>query len=59
MYISNINSASIKLEDIQLEKIPTSGSVTINSEDHLVMIYIHKGAATYSYFDSIGEVKKM
>lgn len=58
MYISNINSASIKLEDIQLEKIPTSGSVTINSEDHLVMIYIHKGAATYSYFDSIGEVKK-
>lgn len=58
MYISNINSASIKLEDIQLERIPTNGSISVESGDHLVMIYIHKGAANYTYFDTIGEVKK-
>lgn len=58
MYISNINSASIKLDKIQAEKIPTSQNITIDSKEHLVMIYIHKGAAHYTYNGIEGEIKK-
>lgn len=58
MYISNINSASIKLESIHLEKVPANESLTVHSQDHLVMIYIHKGAADYHFNTSSGELKK-
>lgn len=58
MYISNINSASIKLESIQLEKVPTNRDITVGSQDQLVMIYMHKGAANYRYQEAMGELKK-
>ncbi|MBS4461693.1 helix-turn-helix transcriptional regulator [Aerococcaceae bacterium zg-B36] len=47
MYISNVNSASIKLHQIQSNNIPESHTTTLESNDYLTLIYIHKGAAHY------------
>lgn len=58
MYISNINSASIKLNSITSERIGTDKPTIINSEDQLVIVYIHKGAANYTHLTTNGEIKK-
>ncbi|MCR8969539.1 helix-turn-helix domain-containing protein [Facklamia sp. 7083-14-GEN3] len=58
MYISNINSASVKLDGIQSEKITASQRFTIESSDKLVLIYVHKGAADFISGEKIGNFKK-
>ncbi|MBF6625210.1 AraC family transcriptional regulator [Tuanshanicoccus lijuaniae] len=47
MYISNVNSASIKLNQIQSNHIQESETPTLASSDYLTLVYIHKGAAHY------------
>ncbi|MFL2129282.1 MAG: helix-turn-helix domain-containing protein [Ruoffia tabacinasalis] len=59
MYISNINSSSIKLQSIETESIPTTGkSITVFSENNLTLLYIVKGAADFNVNDREGQVKK-
>ncbi len=58
MYISNVNSASIKLKSIESEKIAVTETQTIHSEDQLVLLYIHKGALNYQHDGHQGEMKK-
>ncbi|XJS10414.1 helix-turn-helix domain-containing protein [Aerococcaceae bacterium WGS1372] len=59
MYISNINSSSIKLQSIDTESIvEIQEPVNIYSENHLTLLYIVKGAANYSSHDETGDVKK-
>ena len=58
MYISNINSASVKLDTIQSQTISSLQDLTICSEDKLILVYINKGAANYTYKDITGEIKK-
>lgn len=59
MYISNINSSSIKLQSIETESVTnTSEAVSIYSEDNLTLLYIVKGAANYAVNDRQGDVKK-
>lgn len=58
LYISNVNSATIKLKSIVQENIPKEDAFTIQSEEDLVMIYIHKGSALYHHNNEEGEVKK-
>lgn len=58
MYISNVNSSSIKLQSIESETIDSTESMTTYSEDELILLYMNKGAANYSTVDSEGEFKK-
>ncbi|MGF3214562.1 helix-turn-helix domain-containing protein [Facklamia sp. P12945] len=58
MYISDINSASVKLDSIQSEKITSSQRFTVQSSDKLVLIYVHKGAADFISEEKIGGFKK-
>lgn len=58
MYISNVNSSSIKLQSIEYQNVPVSESVEIFSEEDLVMVYINKGAAHYQIEDETSEFKK-
>lgn len=59
MYISNINSSSIKLQSIDTESVvSTNEPVQIYSEEYLTLIYIVKGAANFSGHDKQGDVKK-
>lgn len=58
MYISNINSASIKLDHIQTENISASQAINIKSDNNLVILYIHKGAANFTDGNHVGEIKK-
>lgn len=58
MYISNVNSASIKLKSIVQENIPIGQDLSLLSEDELVIIYIHKGSASYRHNNEEGEIKK-
>lgn len=58
MYISNVNSSSIKLQSIESQNISASETVEMYSEEDLVLIYINKGAATYSIDDEEYEFKK-
>lgn len=59
MYISNINSSSIKLQSIVTEGVvKTQDPVEFYSEEYLTLIYIVKGAANYSTHDESGDVKK-
>ncbi|MGX7092792.1 helix-turn-helix domain-containing protein [Hutsoniella sourekii] len=58
MYISNINSASIKLKRIKAEEYDVDEKVTLYSDDELLIYYINQGAV---HFDDQGkdrEVKK-
>lgn len=58
MYISNINSASIKLDSIHSEKIPSTGPISIESKDHLVLLYLIKGATDFNHNGHMGQFKK-
>ena len=58
MYISNVNSASIKLKSIESERVAVEEAQTINSEDNLILLYIHKGALNYKHDGHQGEIKK-
>lgn len=58
MYISNINSASIKFNSIVSERIGLEEPKMIQSDDQLVIVYIHKGAANYTHLSTNGEIKK-
>lgn len=58
MYISNINSASIKFNSIVSERISLDGPQMIHSDDQLVIVYIHKGAANYTHLSTKSEIKK-
>lgn len=58
MYISNVNSASIKLKSIESEKIAVTENLTIQSDDQLILLYIHKGALNYQHDGHQGEIKK-
>lgn len=58
MYISNVNSASIKLKSIESERVAVEEAQTIHSEDNLILLYIHKGALNYKHDGHQGEIKK-
>src|SRR5699024_7155668 len=59
MYISNINSSSVKLQSIETESIPTTGeTITVFSENNLTFLYVVKGAADFKVNDREGQVKK-
>lgn len=58
MYISNVNSASIKLKSIESEKVAVASPLTIQSKDQLILLYIHKGALNYQHNGHQGEIKK-
>ncbi|MBZ6527164.1 helix-turn-helix transcriptional regulator [Aerococcaceae bacterium DSM 111021] len=59
MYISNINSSSIKLQSIETENVTTTNeTVTVFSETNLTLLYIVKGAANYVVNERQGDVKK-
>ena len=58
MYISNINTASIRLENIELDRISEGSPKTIHSHDHLTILYLAKGAATCSHHDTRDNIKK-
>ncbi|AXY26621.1 AraC family transcriptional regulator [Suicoccus acidiformans] len=47
MYISNVNSASIKLKSIENETVAVDDEVTIYSENELILLYFNKGASDY------------
>lgn len=58
MYISNVNSASIKLKEIKTEQITHLEPFTVESTEELVVLYVHKGAATYTDQGIENEIKK-
>lgn len=58
MYISNVNSSSIKLHSIEGENITASEAFKIQSDSNLMLIYMNKGAATYTSISEQGEFKK-
>lgn len=59
MYISNINSSSIKLQSIVTESVtPGDQPITILAQDHLTLLYIVKGAANYTINERQGDIKK-
>lgn len=58
MYISNVNSSSIKLQSIQAETIDSTDNIIIYSEDELILLYMNKGAATFYSDDMQGDFKK-
>lgn len=58
MYISNVNSASIKLQSIKLENIPQEDPIHIESQHDLIMLYINKGAAHFVHGKETGQIKK-
>lgn len=58
MYISNVNTASINMKEASQKFVPDNADWIFDSEDTLYLIYIHKGAATYTANDIEGEVRK-
>lgn len=58
MYISNINSSSIKVHKIKTEEMTTKQPITISSEEHVTLLYIVKGGASFKAKLREGEVKK-
>src|SRR5699024_11913573 len=58
MYISNINSSSIKLHAINKEEMTTKQPITIYSEDQVTLLYIIKGGGNYETKLSSGQFKK-
>ncbi|WP_124058342.1 helix-turn-helix domain-containing protein [Vaginisenegalia massiliensis] len=58
MYISSVNSASIKLKDIKTEFISATEPITFHSDEELIVLYIHKGAANFVSQGKEGELKK-
>lgn len=52
MYISNINSSSIKINHINSHQIPSSESIILNTEDNLMLIYCKKGLCNYEIDDA-------
>lgn len=58
MYISNINSSSIKLHAINKEEMITKQPITIYSEDQVTLLYIIKGGGNFETELSNGQFKK-
>src|SRR5699024_12758434 len=58
MYISNINSSSIKIHAINKEEMTTKQPITIYSEDQVTLLYIIKGGGNYETKLSSGQFKK-
>lgn len=58
MYISNINSSSIKIHSIQTETINDKEPIIINSDDHVTILCIVKGGADYELPMRVGKTKK-
>lgn len=59
MYLSNINSTSIKIHSIQTEIITSKESITINSEDNVTILCIIKGEADYELPMKEGKANKV
>src|SRR5699024_12412685 len=58
MYISNINSSSIKIHAINKEEMTTKQPITIYSENQVTLLYIIKGGGNYETKLSSGQIIK-
>lgn len=58
MYISNINSSSIKVHSIQTETITGKEPVIIKTDDHVTILCIVQGGADYELPMRVGKTKK-
>lgn len=58
MYISNINSTSIKLKSIEAHQTDMNTPLVLHAENFLTIIYINKGAADYDSVHHSNTIKK-